>query len=189
LKKALGTTISLLFSFILLYGFYLILSKIFLSINELNPNVVASIIAALTAVFGFLYNQHQTKIREIKETHRAKKVELYNEFMEMMFEFLDQEKQGKFKNIPDGKLPRDVEIKFMKFHRGLITWGSSVVIQKYIAFRNFTTKPNSSHLLRLVNDLLLAIRKDLGNSNLMLKKGDLLKIFINDSNEIDKLFK
>ena len=76
----------------------------------------------------------------------------------------------------------------MKFHSGLITWGSSDVIQKYLSFRNFNTKVNSTGILLIVNELLLAIRKDLGNSNFTLKKGDLLKIFINDPDEIDKLF-
>lgn len=189
MKKTLGIIISLVVIFSLLYGIYLLLSRLFLSIDELNPNVVASIIAALTAVFGILYNQHQTKIREIQETHRSKKVELYNEFMEMMFDFLDKEKQGKYKSVAEGKLPREVELKFMKFHRGLITWGSSDVIQKYIAFRNYANMPKSANLLKYVNDLLMSIRKDLGNSNFMLKKGDLLKVFIIDPDEIDKLYK
>ncbi len=56
LKKTLGLILSLVIIFSMLYGIYLLLSRVFLSIDELNPNVVASIIAALTAVFGLLYN-------------------------------------------------------------------------------------------------------------------------------------
>ena len=170
MKKNINIILGVIVSIIMLVVSSFLISFLLSEMKNLNPNVVASIIAALTATFGFLYNQRRTQKREIAETHRQKKVELYNDFINFMIEYLYKSNKGKYADLPNGEVSPDVEQEFMKFHSGLIVWGSPEVIKRYVLFRNYSSKLGIEYTFRHVHDLLLAIRKDLGNSNYKLKE-------------------
>lgn len=170
-----------------LYGIFLLLRPVASEINTLNPNVIASLIAALTAVFGYLYNQRKSKLRDIAETHRLQKVELYKSFMDMTVNILMKTKTGELNELPDGQIPSDLEKQFMHFTRDLISWGSPEVIKTFKKFRDSSEHGPNPQVIVLVDDILHAMRKDLGHSNFGLRRGDLIKLFIKDPHEVDKL--
>ena len=74
---------------------------------------------------------------------------------------------------------------FVSFTRDLIVWGSPGVIKAYENFRRGSS--SSSVVLFLVDDILREIRRDLGNSNWGIKKGDLIKLFSKDPEELDRV--
>lgn len=63
---------------------------------------------------------------------------------------------------------------------------SPAVIRAYTAFRNTGTNPD---IVLRIDDLLQAMRKDLGNSCWTLNRGDLIKLFITDPENLDVLMK
>lgn len=63
-------------------------------------------------------------------------------------------------------------------------WGSPAVIKAYTAFRSTGSDP---HIVFRLDDLMQAMRKDLGNSNWGLARGELIKLFITDPETIDPL--
>ena len=74
-------------------GLYGILYLIFDRLTRVNPGIGAAIVAGMLALFGVLFTQRQTKVREIAETHREHKAEIYDplfDIIELMAATKDQ---------------------------------------------------------------------------------------------------
>lgn len=177
----LASSIYLSYIFLRHIGHYLLL---------FDKQVVAAMIATTGTLFAalatVLYSQRRSKERDIAEAHRPQKVELYKRFMEMLIAVLKLSKDEKLEGITTG-LPNDgLQEFFYEFTRDIIVWGSPEVIQ---AYKKFRTNDEQGHALALflVDDLLRAIRLDLGNSNKGLSRGDLVKLFLRDPEEVDKM--
>ncbi|MDU2353332.1 MAG: hypothetical protein E7D92_01810, partial [Anaerococcus sp.] len=61
-------------------------------------------------------------------------------------------------------------------------WGSDEVVRKWIEIRtsSLNSDSNSINNLFVLEDIIFLIRKDLGQKNKGLKRGDILSFFIND---------
>ncbi len=189
IKNILLSIASFLALGLILFGSYLILKQLISEINALDPNVVASLIVALAAVFGYLYNQRKSKLREISEAHRLQKVNLYKGFMDLIVDILMETKKEEFDKTHKEELSANLEKKFIDFTRDLILWGSPEVIKTFKKFRESSGLAPSPKIIVFVDDILLAMRKDLGHSNFGLKKGDLIKLFLKDPHELDRILK
>ena len=81
--------IQLVISFIIVaataYGIWRFTSFFIKKLTEINPSVAAAIIGAMATVIvgiaAVIITQRQTKARELEEAHRARKVEIYNNFL------------------------------------------------------------------------------------------------------------
>lgn len=146
--------------------------------QELNENVAAAIISASLGLIGLWYAQWQSKIRDIAESHRVSKIEVYNVFFDLVEKF-QKEDVGSYgeENISES-LKKD----FQKLNRGLLLWASPGVITAYLNFRKAST--GGGDILTAVDAMYREIRKDLGNSNSQLKPGDLIRIGLKHPNEL-----
>jgi hypothetical protein len=170
-----------------LYLLFLLIRQAFLIIVGLEKTVVAAFVASITAVFGYWYTQRQTTSRTIAEAHRKEKAKLYHEFMDLLGRFFKPGMREKGEMDPDD-LPGDILDAFFAFNSNLIVWGSPEMIHAYLNFRNGASDPEKQqYSLLFMDDMLTAIRRDLGNSNRRLKRGDLIKTFLTDPEELDKL--
>jgi hypothetical protein len=154
-----------------------------LGVLDLDEKYAAAIIAGCITIFGsvitVVYTQRKTKSREIENSHRPQKAEVYKKFMEkMVIELL---KATKEQTIDDPEVRKALESVFLEFTGEVIVWGSPAVVRAYAAFRSGS---DGVDILFRVDDLLQAMRADLGNSNWGLARGDLFKLFINDPQNI-----
>ena len=168
------------------YGAFLAVRWVFLGVIGLDEKLSAAIIAACTTVFvsvaTVVYTQQKTKSREIDNSHRPQKMEIYKRFMDKaVVGLLKASKEKKFETP---EFQKELEELFFSFTGDVIVWGSPAVIRAYTAFRN--TGANPDIVLR-IDDLMQAMRKDLGNSNWTLNRGDLIKLFITDPENLDAL--
>jgi len=64
----------------------------------------------------------------------------------------------------------------------LVTWASDDVIRAWTKFRKFAIRNSGENieLMFLFEEILKAVRQDLGHKSNNLEKGDLLGLFIND---------
>lgn len=155
----------------------------------LNPNVAAAIIAGLTATAAAVYNQRQTRLREISESHRKQKVELYGKYMDIIDFTTNLSKEDRLGEIAEGSVPKELEDLFREIRRGFLVWASPDVIKAYEQFRLAGNAGGGLVILRRADQVFRAIRKDLGNSNWGLKEGDLMKLFLKDPSEYDSMMK
>lgn len=154
--------------------------------RTLNDNVAAAIVTAVAGVIGLSFTQWQSKKREIAEGHRKNKVEVYELFLDIVDQFLSAEKNGTSVTDKNGNFTKKTEDQFRKLNRGIIVWSSPKVLKAWLKFRNLASG-ESNNVLLIVDDVLQAIRKDLGNSNFGLNRGDAVKIYLSDPEEVDKL--
>lgn len=168
------------------YGLFAAVRWTITGLVGLDVKVAAAIIAGCTtflvSVASVVYTQQKTKSREIDNSHRPQKMEIYKRFMDKAVVGLLR--SSKEKKIESPEFQKELEELFYKFTGDVIVWGSPAVIKAYTAFRD--AGADNQIVIRL-DDLMQAMRKDLGNSNWGLDRGDLIKLFITDPESIDPL--
>jgi len=154
---------------------------------SIDKQVAASMVVAsgtvLAAVGVALYSQRRTKEREIAEAHRPQKIEIYKSFMLTISEVLKRTKDKEADNSSEA-FAKDYFEFFVSFTRDLIVWGNPSVIKAYDNFRRGSS--SEAGVLLLLDDILREIRKDLGNSNWGIKRGDLVKLFLSDPERLEE---
>ncbi|APV36281.1 hypothetical protein BEN76_09730 [Acinetobacter soli] len=161
--------VNLILAFILLacmiFVVYLIISSFFSWFKEINPQLAIAlitgsstiIVATLTVVLGKYYE----RLKEIESHHRARKVEIYDEFLISVFKVF-YEDDSNFDLV-----------KFLQeWQRKIIMWASPSVIKAFIDWKIHLAKsPPNAKTFFLMEDLFKAMRKDIGLSNKNLDKG------------------
>ncbi|ALQ51457.1 hypothetical protein [Nitrosomonas ureae] len=170
---------------LLLFGGYLLLAKIWDVFSSIDPKLGAGLVAAsatiLVSVFTVLVSKHLERKAEILAHLREKKIPTYEKIINFIFSLTFAEKLGK-------KQPSENEmIKFMaEITQELVIWGSDEMLEAFYKFRMMSIENadgNSNNpyaVLFMVEDLLLAIRKDLGHKNKNISRGKILGLFVND---------
>lgn len=168
------------------YGAFLLASTFLASAEALSKDVVAAIVAAVGTVIAsvatVVYNQRESKAREIAEAQRPQKIEVYNQFMRFIVEQMINVKKEETSLGDDGLDPELFE-HFMGIKRDLILWASPQVIHSYRKFEQLGVEesdPDPEEVLFAVDEVLQAIRKDLDNSNWALTEGELIQLFLSD---------
>lgn len=153
--------------------------------SQVAAALIAAAASVLAGVGAVIVAQQRSKTREIAETHRPRKVELYTKFikraMQEVWKHAEVASPG-----GDPEAPSLQEF-FREFTTDLVLWGSPGVIRAYGRFRAASEDDSAQDTLVAVDDLMRAMRKDLGHSDLMLNRGELIKIFLRDPQELDKL--
>jgi hypothetical protein len=148
--------------------------------RSLSPSVAAALTTAVVGLLGLWYAQWQSKSRDIAESHRAAKIEVYSIFFDLVEKF--QQDQVKKEDLGEGRVPDWLKKDFARLNRGLILWASPRVITAWLRFRRITST-GSGNIVLAMDQMYAAIRKDLGNSNLGLRVGDLIRIGLKDPDE------
>ena len=145
--------------------------------RSLNPTVAGAVTTAGIGLVGLWYVQWQSKSRDIAESHRPSKIEIYNTF----FGIVERLQANDGEAAAEGELPEWMKAEFIKLNRGLILWAAPEVIRAWLEFR--TCSESGGNILVAADKMYQAIRKDLGNSNFGLQTGDLIKISLSNPNE------
>lgn len=176
-----------------LLGLLTILAALIYFVTPLFFNIPKETLAALsvvvaasiTAFLGYrssLKSKQADKEKEIEQELRKQKAPIYEDFSDFLFKILKATKSNT--EVSEVEMLEFI----VKFNQKLIVWGGDNVIKAWTDFRFQSTQGNGYSVLFSVEDILFAIRLDMGHSNKNLKRGDLLRIFINDYDEaIQKL--
>ena len=164
----------------IVYGGYRILSWIAGSIQDVDPSIVASLIAGtatvISSVFIASYHSRRAKEKVAFEAHREKKAEIYNEYMEMVIQLMRNTKAGK---EGEAVLPDNVEEFFYNFTAKVTVYGGPGVVKAYSEWRTASADGDSGgRSLLLVDKLFREMRKDLGESNKGIAANELLGLYI-----------
>lgn len=161
------------------YGFYLAIEIFINKLLVINPSVSAAIIGAMATAFAavtaVLISNRNEKIREIEETHRPKKVEIYYELLQLFENTLASSNENlKVKALPQQKLLNAI----VKIKTNLILWGGPQVIKTLKSFEE--ASENGDDVILSVDNLLRAIRDDIGLSNKGLSKYEIVEMYLNE---------
>jgi hypothetical protein len=163
---------------VFVYGLYFIAALIWRSLVQVNPTLAVGVVAAVStiavSITSLIFSKYFERKSEIRNEHRQRKTPIYEELIAFIFKILKSVKT----NEP---MPTEKEIvDFMfDFNQKLIIWGSDEVVTAFSKYRTSVSDPDL--IMFAVEDLLLAIRKDLGHNNKNLSNGRLLSIFIDNA--------
>jgi len=165
----------------LVYGF----KELFPFIKNLDIKNIGTIATgSITLIVGLgavLISQNQIKKRELAEAHRENKIELYNRFNNKIFEL----HAGINENVTGDNPSEQNLIDFMvEFKRDLMFRASPEVIKSIINFEESSANEKKLNtILRKVDDIYRAMRKDIGLSNFGLDGLEMIQLSLKDKSE------
>ena len=177
--------------FILLkLGTFVYLASIYLneSFFQLEPGTVVPLAFTLiTAVLGLtatLVTQARSRRQAIEEAHRERKVEMYHRLLTLIMEIQLATKP----EFDDLDLTGTELIRRMAgFKTELTLWASPDVLNAFYDFTHQRADETPLSIMKKVDPLYCAIRKDMGLTNYGLAKNYFVKSMLNDPKELDSL--
>ena len=137
--------------------------------------ILSAVVTILSMIFGKVIEQRQNTKRYLY----SKREEPYRQFIEIVKKIQERTKINR--EYPESEMISDL----FDISKGLTLWGSNRVVKKWMKFRTFSaSNDNSTNNLLILEDIIFEIRRDMGHRKGLLKKGDLLKFFINDVDEV-----
>lgn len=127
--------------------------------------------------------QQKIREREIDESHRQKKVEIYNGFIELISSFMQGSNSENQKERPN---QQTVLNEAEKFTNGILLWGGPEVISAYLNYR-IETGHGTERMFKSVDRLFRALRSDIGLSNSGLDNYETVQLYLKDPTEISGL--
>jgi len=173
--------ISLIFGLALIVGLgwsvYSVACSIWGQFKLLDPKVSVAlltaattvIVATLTVVLGKYYERK----KDIEAHYRAKKTEIYDEFLKEFFELFHGE-ENETENKEQNMVP------FLReWQRKMILWGGQDVLSKYVSWMGKLKQGEpDAQTMFMTEEFFLEIRKDLGHRNNKLTKGTFVHLML-----------
>ncbi|MBL8153814.1 MAG: hypothetical protein JNM70_06485 [Anaerolineae bacterium] len=185
----------------LLLGLIFILVTFAVAVIILNNDVAVAIITAgatvFVSVFSALWARSSERTQSLEQQIREKKTPIYEGFIEVAFDIIWSARNSQNQNEPDssrrrqdrndpnrGKTSTPVE-RLQQLTPHLVIWGTDEVISSWVNFRMVSVEKHDKPLevMLAFESFMSEIRRDLGHKGDILKRGDLLKIFVNDVDE------
>ncbi len=119
----------------ILYTFWIGVSFFVSSLASADPKISSTIIGAMTtALVGLaaaIITQRQTKLREIEEAHREKKVEIYQKFLGTVSSLIAGQNEHLTIKAPTRQELID---SIFAYKTDILLWGSPKVIKSQLEF-------------------------------------------------------
>jgi hypothetical protein len=165
------------------YGLYIFIKEASQAVASIDKTVGAAIIAASATIIASTIAITVGKIYELRlhveKENRDKKIPVYEDLLKFMFRNLNSSNTSEPLEDPE-------VLEFMKtFNQRFIVWASDKVIASWVKWRRhisneIATQARPHEGLFLLEEVMFAIRQDLGYPNKKVATGDILALFIND---------
>jgi hypothetical protein len=156
-------------------------------LSDLNPGTAAAVVTAsatvLVSVASLIVSKRWEQRLAIAEAQREHKRAVYEEFMQFYFSLLTPRGAGVESAFDPEKLD-----SLQRMNQKLILWASDDVLALFNRFRTAALAAPADGSVDVVLDweqVLYAIRRDLGHRNEGLISRDLLRLFLNDVDSDD----
>ena len=154
--------------------------KISIITSSMDSVVIVAIITGGISIVTVLISSVISKFIEYRQITKRylyeKREKPYSEFISMVYKLQMSNRNGN-EEYTQSEMINDIA----NFSQALTLWGSSRVIKKWIKFRELSQdKTVAMQNLFLLEEIVLEIRKDMGQKKKGLKQGDLLSFFVND---------
>lgn len=161
---------------------YWIVSKIWEQFMLLDSEVSATLLTAaatvMAATVAVTIGKYYERKIDIEAHHRAKKIEVYDEFLSGFFDLIASSENKDLDNLD----PNDPLVQFFReWQRKMILWGGHGVLVAYTSWMSHMRKgaPDLQGML-LVDEFFREIRRDLGHQSNKLKKGALIGLIVSN---------
>lgn len=154
-----------------------------------SPEVVAALTAGVLGLLGVLWNQRSLSRRQIDAAHHEHKAQVYTQFVEdVVIATLSKQADTPRKKLSDRDF-RAMVRTYRDFTGKLMVWGSEDFMRAFAIFLNAGRERKGAEVLLSLDDLLRAMRRDLGHRDGALIRGDVVKLILKDPDELDEMLK
>ena len=145
------------------------------ALSQAGAGFQSGILALIGVVTAGIIAHRSAKSREIEARHFDDKRSGYNAFVDVMMQQFQEVKAGK-KNQQKIK---EMQKKIIEYKKMLLIWADSDVIKMWNNFEKGGMAENDSvDILLKVDELLRAMRKDLGKDDSQLEEGELVSLIL-----------
>jgi len=152
----------------------------FIEAVQAEPAVVWSVATAAIGVYGVIWQQRRAEQSRIREAHRDRMTPVYDDLLRLVLNSMDKRKRNQAKTED---FMRDLK------GRQLLLGGTSDMIRAFNLWEATVSAAQKAGRDEVAvfawEDLLRAIRCDLGHDDSDLAHGELLRVFI-DREEVDQ---
>lgn len=190
LKKYLGFALLVIALVTIGWGAIEGIRWVFKALSDLQKEVAAGIIAATATVtvslMSVIFGRINEQKKMIEKDIRDKKTVIYEEVISSFMNFIiSNTEYGRAHPEKFGDAIDKLMDIWLLGNPKMMIWASDDVLRKWSEFRsaaiNISSDDNHTALMMLMTeDLILAIRKDLGHRNIQIPRGAILRLFIND---------
>jgi len=185
-KQWLLGVVILIVAIVLVCLVFLGLYKLFSGLPPQVATALLTIIAGgLSAIVTATVTKRSEKRLEIERQIRQQKIPIYESFLPFWFKIVPG------KGTSASTMSQEEIVEFLQnFTQQMIAWGSDDVLKAYCQVRKSLVAQannpgqNGYAPILLIEEMLYAIRRDLGHKNSGLTQGDVLALFINDVDTI-----
>lgn len=147
------------------------------SVSKLDAVIIVALITGGVSITGVVLTSIVAKTLEFRQRRREylyqKREQPYADFVGVVYKIQEAAK------TKEKYSQEEILADMMSFSEKLTLWGSNRVIKKWLKFRALSgDEEEPSNVLYIMEDILYAMRKDMGLKKL--KKGKLLSFFVND---------
>lgn len=141
--------------------------------SQIAVPLVAAMITTFVSVGTVVYAKDREHKREIAQQQRTQKAHVYRQFMDYWFSVFgpgqrrSEAHQKKLSDEYHSTVPQQ-----------LVLWASEPVIKTYVTYMSVDREEDTT--MFEFEQILFALRRDLGYSNKGLQKGDLLHLFLKE---------
>ena len=147
------------------------------SVSKLDAVIIVALITGGVSINCVVLTSIVAKTLEFRQRRREylyqKREQPYADFVGVVYKIQEAAK------TKEKYSQEEILADMMSFSEKLTLWGSNRVIKKWLKFRALSgDEEEPSNVLYIMEDILYAMRKDMGLKKL--KKGKLLSFFVND---------
>lgn len=137
------------------------LRAVLVGFSGVNPTIAVAVIGGIVSICGLIASNTFNAMRAREEFHRAKKIELYNELIDIVFDLLDQHRAGE---LTQQEIQERFDLPFRSFVRKCVFYGSPKVILSLSEFM-LAEHVTEKEPIQKMGRVFLAMRSDVGLSN------------------------
>lgn len=138
-----------------------------MKVETIMPSLVGVLTAAI-AIIGYFLHRQTERIKIVENQVSENKYKAYNQIVGYFYDILKDVKFNKKPKLNSAE-------KLIDFKKDLLIYGSDKVFQKYISWLTYTTTyPGDNRHFKYFLELLIEIRKDMGNKKTKITKKDIM---------------
>jgi hypothetical protein len=152
---------------------------------QLEAPFVQALLLAIFAFFGIVYGKISERRTDVELRLHEKKIAVYDQFMTVLFTVVNQaaDQDGGENLRTTVDVSPQTQETLRALARQLTLWGSNGMIREFGVFSRIARTYPAAGVFQL-QAILLQMRRDLGHSRVGIGDRDLLRLFVNDIDEI-----
>lgn len=182
-NDVLNLTIGLVSILVIAVLVWLLFSNFAAFLLGLNGTIAAAIVASAMGLISVIYNSWNARVVSVREAHREKKSQVYSVFFDMITDVhkLSNENLQRPQTLEEYLSSEEFMNAVFELKKGIIFFGSPAVVVAAINWFKAAGAPTEGFTqMKLIGELLLAMREDIGLSNRGLTYKSMIQINVTD---------